>query len=259
MRRRGGVVVLRFLSTIARVVFGFVLASLAAGLVTVMFVTTPIDVLAEPIERLPKTAGETIELGLLAATHLGIFASVFVLIIAILSESFSVRSLTFYLFAGVAISMLGFVAQYESEVVGQPTTILNNYAVKAFLTIGFFGGFFYWLAAGQFAGRPRGEHQARRASVPQTAEVAAGAPSEAASRAENNDDAEVVITRPPTAEEQTRGGRPIMQRLTLSKTRSGRQQPDYAATGSANEAEDEMIDSAGDLTPNGRDKSQTLH
>lgn len=259
MRRRGGVVVLRFLSTIARVVFGFVLASLAAGLVTVMFVTTPIDVLTEPIERLPKTAGETIELGLLAATHLGIFASVFVLIIAILSESFSVRSLTFYLFAGVAISMLGFVAQYESEVVGQPTTILNNYAVKAFLTIGFFGGFFYWLAAGQFAGRPRGEHQAQRASVPETAEATAGAPSEAASRAENNDGAEVVITRPPTVDEQTRIGRPIMQRLTLSKTRSDRQRPDYPAASSANESEDEMIDSAGDLTPNGRDKSQTLH
>lgn len=263
MRRRGGVVVLRFLSTIARVVFGFVLASLAAGLVTVMFVTTPIDVLAEPIERLPKTAGETIELGLLAATHLAIFASVFVLIIAILSESFSVCSLTFYLFAGVAISMLGFVAQYESEVVGQATTILNNYAVKAFLTIGFFGGFFYWLAAGQFAGRPHGEHQARMASVPQTADVTAGVLSEATTRAENraenNDSAEVVITRPPTVDEQTRGGRPIMQRLTLSKTRSGRQLSDYAATGSANESEDEMIDSAGDLTPNGRDKSQTLH
>ncbi|MBY0560736.1 hypothetical protein [Hyphomicrobium sp.] len=239
--------------------FGFVLASLAAGLVTVMFVTTPMDVLTEPIERLPKTASETIELGLLAATHLGIFASVFVLIIAILSESFSVRSLTFFLFAGVAISMLGFTAQYESEVVGQPTTILNNYAVKAFLTIGFFGGFFYWLAAGQFAGRPQGEYRARTNAVPQTAEVTAAAPPEAAPRAENNDGAEVVITRPPTVDEQTRSGRPIMQRLTLSKTRSGRQQSDYAATGSANESDDEMIDRNGDLPPNGRDKSQTLH
>ncbi|WP_339086463.1 hypothetical protein [Hyphomicrobium sp. ghe19] len=247
--------------------FGFVLASLAAGLVTVMFVTTPIDVLTEPIERLPKTAGETIELGLLAATHLGIFASVFVLIVAILSESFSVRSLTFYLFAGVAISMLGFVAQYESEVVGQPTTILNNYAVKAFLTIGFFGGFFYWLAAGQFAGRPHGERQARTASVPQTAEATAevtagvtATPSEVAPRAENyNDGAEVVITRPPTEGEQTRGGRPIMQRLTLSKTRSDRQRSDDAAAAMANESDDEMIDSDGNPAPNGRDKTQTLH
>lgn len=255
---------LRFLSTIARVMFGFLLASLAAGLVTVMFVTTPIDVLTEPIERLPKTAGETIELGLLAATHLGIFASVFVLIVAILSESFSVRSLTFYLFAGVAISMLGFVAQYASEVVGQPTTILNNYAVKAFLTIGFFGGFFYWLAAGQFAGRPHAEHQARTASVPQTAEVIPGAQSEVALRAENNaennnDGAEVVITRPPTVDEQTRGGRPIMQRLTLSKTRSDRQRSDDAAIAPANESEDEMIDRDGNPAPNGRDKTQTLH
>jgi hypothetical protein len=255
MRRRGGVVVLRFFSTIARVVFGFVLASLAAGLVTVMFVTTPIDVLTEPFEQLPKTAGETIELGLLAATHLGIFASVFVLIVAILSESFSVRSLTFYLFVGVAISILGFIAQYESEVGGQPTTILNNYAIKAFLTIGFFGGFIYWLAAGQFAGRPNGERQAQMASAPVTAGVVA----DPTSRDEGISDTEVLITRPPTEDEHTRAGLPMMQRLTLSKTRSSSQPSDDPPTASANEAEDEMIKRDGDAAPNGHDKRQTLH
>ena len=205
----------RFLSTLARVLFGFVLASLAAGLVTVLFVTTPVEVLNEPFERLPKTASETFDLALLAATHLGIFASVFVIIVALLSEVFSVRSLTFYLFAGIAIAMLGFTAQYQSGVAGQPT-ILNNYAIKAFLTIGFFGGFFYWLAAGQFAGRPYGWGQAVTA---EPLPVEAVPP---AREAEN--DAEVVITRPPVAIEQARPRKPLLQRLKFSR-RSVTQDP----------------------------------
>ncbi len=202
-----GIVVRRFLSTLARVLFGFVLASLAAGLVTVLFVTTPVEVLNEPFERLPKTASETFDLALLAATHLGIFASVFVIIVALLSEVFSVRSLTFYLFAGIAIAMLGFTAQFQSEVAGQPT-ILNNYAIKAFLTIGFFGGFFYWLAAGQFAGRPYGWREAAAGPVPAEAQPPAR---------EAESDAEVVITRPPIQIEQARIRKPFLQRLKFSR------------------------------------------
>jgi len=212
----------RFLSTLARVLFGFVLASLAAGLVTVLFVTTPVEVLNEPFERLPKTASETFDLALLAATHLGIFASVFVIIVALLSEVFSVRSLTFYLFAGVAIAMLGFTAQYQSEVAGQPT-ILNNYAIKAFLTIGFFGGFFYWLAAGQFAGRPYGWQQAAAGPVP--VPVEAGPPP----GREADSDTEVVITRPPIRIEQARSRKPLLQRLKFSK-RNPVADPEHEAT-----------------------------
>jgi hypothetical protein len=144
--------VLRVLGTVARVAFGFVLACIAAGLVTMMFVNTPADVLAQPVSRLPQTASDTFELALLTATHIAIFAIAFVLITAGVGEWFSIRSLTYYLITGTAIAMLGFVAQYASEVTGQPT-ILNNYAVKAFLTTGFFAGFVYWLAAGQFAGK----------------------------------------------------------------------------------------------------------
>ena len=43
---------LRLITTLARVAFGFALASIAAGLVTVMFVDTPVDVLpnaGEPV------------------------------------------------------------------------------------------------------------------------------------------------------------------------------------------------------------------
>ena len=140
---------LGFVRTLARIVFGWAVASLAAGLVTVLFVD--IDVLAGPLDRLPKTLSETFDLALLAATHIAIFASVFVLITAVISEWFSIRTLAFYLLVGIAIAFLGFSVQYASEVAGQPT-ILNNYAVKAFMTVGFAGGFVYWLSAGQFAG-----------------------------------------------------------------------------------------------------------
>jgi hypothetical protein len=144
--------VLKVLGTLARVVFGFVLASIAAGLVTVLFVNTPSEVLAQPVTRLSRTAGETFELALLTATHAAIFGLVFTLIAAGLGEIFSIRRLPFYLLCGVVIALLGFAAQYVSEVPGEPT-VFNNYALKAFLTTGFFAGFVYWLAAGQFAGR----------------------------------------------------------------------------------------------------------
>jgi hypothetical protein len=144
--------VLKFLGSIARVAFGFILASLAAGLVMMLFVNTPTEVLAQPVSRLSSTAGATFELALLAATHIAIFAFLFALIMAGLGELFSLRGLPFYLSAGVIIAALGFVAQYSSEIPGEPT-IFNNYALKTFLTTGFFAGFVYWLAAGQFAGR----------------------------------------------------------------------------------------------------------
>ena len=143
----------RFSLTLLRVLAGFVLASLTAGLVTVLFVTTPAEVLTQPASQLPATASETADLALLTATHVAIFSGAFVLIAAGLGEWFSIRSLPFYLIAGSAISLLGVFAQVSSEVAGQPT-VLNNYAIKAFLTAGFFAGFVYWIISGQFAGTP---------------------------------------------------------------------------------------------------------
>ena len=58
--------------------------------------------------------------------------------------------MAYYLFAGTVIALLGFRrAIFAAKSPGQPT-ILNNYALKAYLTSGFFAGFVYWmvLAAG---------------------------------------------------------------------------------------------------------------
>ncbi|MBA2126196.1 hypothetical protein DLM45_08170 [Hyphomicrobium methylovorum] len=203
---------MKFLAALARVLFGFVLACIAAGFVTVLFVNTPIGVLAEPIDRLPQTASEIFDLALLTATHTALFAFVFVLIIAAMAEWLSVRSLPYYLIAGAAISALGFFAQYSSEVSGQPT-ILNNYALKTFLTSGFFGGFVYWLAAGQFAGRA--PQDARNSDPVEIVPI----DSRTTSRMADASDAETkpVVADPEPATERTFNSASLLNRLKLSQ------------------------------------------
>lgn len=136
------------MTTLARVIAGFILACLTAGLVQVLFVMTPAQLLGTPSDVFAQRTGETGLLAALAATHAAIFASLFALIAIGIGEWMGIRSLPYYLLAGAAIAMLGFIAQFASEAPGQPT-IFNNYALKAFLTSGFFAGLVYWLAAGR--------------------------------------------------------------------------------------------------------------
>ncbi len=139
------------IGTLARVLYGFLLACLTAGLVKVLFVMTPYELAASPSGVLLERLGQMALLTLLAATHSAIFAAAFMLIAAGVGEWLKIRTLPYYLLAGVAIALLGFAAQFSSEAGGQPT-VLNNYALKAFLTAGFFSGLVYWLSAGRSAG-----------------------------------------------------------------------------------------------------------
>ena len=140
--------------TMSRVLTGFLLACLTAGLVTVLYVFPPSQMAALPANVFNERAGQAGILALLAATHSAIFGAAFTLIAAVIGEWLAIRNVVYYLLAGTAIALLGFLAQFSSEVAGQPT-ILNNYALMAFLTAGFFAGVAYWLAAGQFAGGRR--------------------------------------------------------------------------------------------------------
>jgi hypothetical protein len=141
--------------TLLRVIGGFLLACLAAGLVKVLFVVPPSQIAALPAVDVSTRVGDLLILTLLAATHSAIFGFLFALIAAIIGEWFSIRSALYYALAGVTIAGLGFFAQYASEVAGQPT-ILNTYALTAFLAAGLTAGLAYWLAAGKFAGGRRG-------------------------------------------------------------------------------------------------------
>ena len=139
------------LKTLARVLFGFIVACLVAGLVQVCFVMTPLKLLTSPADVFAERVGQTGLLALLAATHSAIFSAAFALIAIGIAEWGGFRGISYYLVAGTVIALLGFIAQFYSEVGDQPT-ILNNYALQAFISSGFFAGLAYWLAAGRSAG-----------------------------------------------------------------------------------------------------------
>ena len=142
--------------TLLRVLFGFIIACLVAGVVTVAFVVTPADIAALPAEAQPERLGNAGVLSLLAATHSAIFALQFALIAIGIAEFSRVRSWIYYVLAGIAIALGGFWAEYLNEVPGQPS-IFNYYALGAFIAVGVLGGVAYWLVAGRRAGGKRGD------------------------------------------------------------------------------------------------------
>jgi hypothetical protein len=161
------------LGTFVRVLFGFIVACLVAGVAIVAFVVTPADIASLPSNVQPERLSSAGMLSLLAATHSAIFAFPWALLAIIIGEWLSVRSWIYYALVGIAIALGGFGAEYLTEVGGEPT-IVNDYAFRAFLTVGFFGGFAYWLAAGRRAGGRRGDEALSREaddeSEPDTAE-----------------------------------------------------------------------------------------
>ncbi len=88
--------------TLLRVLFGFIVACLVAGLVTVAFVVTPADIAGLPAEAQPERLGNAGVLSLLAATHSAIFAFPFAIIAIGIAEMSAIRSWLYYAFVGVA-------------------------------------------------------------------------------------------------------------------------------------------------------------
>jgi drug/metabolite transporter (DMT)-like permease len=134
---------------ILRMIFGIALACLAAGLTLVLFVYTPPELVELKSERLSEAG----LLSLAAATHSAVFAAPFALLGAGFGEWRRIGSWMYYVLVAIAIAGIGFLAQYWTEAQGQ-ASIVNNYAVTAFLLTGFVAGFVYWLLAGRFARGP---------------------------------------------------------------------------------------------------------
>jgi len=165
---------MRMLGTFFRILFGFVIACLVAGVATVAYVITPGDIAALPADLRPERLGSAGVLSLLAATHSAIFSFPFALIAIAIGEWLSIRSWIYYTIVGILIALGGFSAVSYFEVAGQPT-IVNDYALRAFLTVGVFGGLAYWLVAGRKAGgrrggRPQSAEQAPESETPATTE-----------------------------------------------------------------------------------------
>jgi hypothetical protein len=142
---------MRLPAALLRIIIGFIVACLVAGVATVAFVVTPADIATLPAELRPDRLQSAGVLALLAATHSAIFALPFALIAVAIAEWQAIRSWIYYAVAGIAIALGGFYAEYLAEVAGQPT-IINDYAARAFLTVGFLGGLAYWLVSGCRAG-----------------------------------------------------------------------------------------------------------
>jgi hypothetical protein len=151
---------MEFIASLIRILFGLLVACLAAGLTQVLFVITPVELLATPSSALAERLGGAGILALVGATQAAVFSSPFALIAVAVGEWQGLRSWIYYALAGLAISVAAFFAQYNSEQGGP--TIVNDYALQAFLATGFIAGLAYWATSGRFvspARRARSEEE----------------------------------------------------------------------------------------------------
>ena len=117
-------------------------------------------------------ASEAATFALVISPHVAAFAALPALLAVVAGERRAISSWTYYVVVGIGVAVLGFLTQHLTEAPGQ-TTILQNYALAAFLTAGFAGGFVYWLLSGRFLGRgPR--VPAREAGAPAAEALPAG-------------------------------------------------------------------------------------
>jgi drug/metabolite transporter (DMT)-like permease len=150
---------------ILRMIFGFALACLAAGLTLVLFIFTPPELIGPQSERLSEAG----LLSLAAATQIAMFSALLALIGAGFGEWQRIGSWMYYVLVAIVIASIGFLAQYWGEAQGA-ASIVNNYAATAFLLTGFVAGLVYWLFAGRFA---RGSDRVPEVVPPSTPKPAA--------------------------------------------------------------------------------------
>lgn len=158
------------LRAIFRVLFGFVLACLAAGFTKVMFAVGPNDALGGDPERIATT----LEWSLFVATHSAVFAAPFAFLAVAISEWQAVRSIFYHVLVGVGISMAGFASQYMGEAQAAPS-ILNSYAAGAYAATGLVAGLVYWMFAGRGAGGPDEPEEAAARPAPKASPTASPA------------------------------------------------------------------------------------
>jgi hypothetical protein len=135
---------------VIRVLVGFILACPAAAATLVLFVYTPTELASLPSDIGTDRLSEAGLFTLAVTPHVMLFTALPALIGIVFAERNDIGSLPFYLILGVAIAVLGFLTQHFSEAPGQ-ATVLQNYALIAFLSAGAVAGFVYWLVSGRYA------------------------------------------------------------------------------------------------------------
>jgi hypothetical protein len=140
-------------SMILRAVFaivGFLIACLAAATTLVLFVYTPAEFVSLPSDMRSARLSEAGQFILAVVPHVAMFSAVFALFASAFAEVRGIRSWTYYALVGVGIAVAGFLIQHISEGPGQPS-ILQNYALLAFLIAGSIGGLAFWYVCGRYA------------------------------------------------------------------------------------------------------------
>jgi hypothetical protein len=135
-----------------RAINGFFLACFAAGVTITLFAFPP-----SPMKIPVKVSSDAI-VGLclfaLAGTQFcALFAAPFALLGVMFAERKGIRSWTGHAVAGTVIAGFAMLTRYASEAAGAPS-IINTYAVSAFLAAGIASGTTYWILAGRFATGP---------------------------------------------------------------------------------------------------------
>lgn len=147
------------------ILIGYILACLAFSIVIVGFVFTPAEMAALPSDAAASRISMAGQQALLSATQVAFIASPLALIAALIAEWRGIREWLYFAAVALMIAVVGFLAQYVSELQGQPT-IVNNYALAAFLCGGFVAGTVYWLIAGRTSGGRRAPLDDALASPP---------------------------------------------------------------------------------------------
>jgi hypothetical protein len=135
--------------SVLRVLLGFLVANLVAGVVQVLFVITPGELVTLGSDALIERLQGAGILALFAASQGAVFSAPLALIAIALAEWQRIRSVFFYVALGLAVAGAGFLAQWMGE--AGATTIYNSYALTAYAVTGFAGGLAYWLLAGRNA------------------------------------------------------------------------------------------------------------
>lgn len=136
----------RILSSLARVITGYLTGCLASGVIQVLFVL-PLPVLVGADGQQLQAAGVWM---LLAGLHNAAFASPFALAAVLAAERGGVRGPGYYLAVGTGIAIIGFVLQMAG--VYREAWIVTVYVLSAFIVSGAGGALAYWLTTGRRAG-----------------------------------------------------------------------------------------------------------
>ncbi len=142
------------LARVFGILVGYILACVAFSLVIVAFVFTPAEMVALPSDVAANRLTMAGQHVLLSATQVGVIAAPLALIGVLIAEWRGIREWLYFAAVALSIAVVGFLAQYVSELQGQPT-IVNNYALAAFLCGGFVAGMVFWLVVGRTAGGKR--------------------------------------------------------------------------------------------------------